>query len=140
MIVGYKLLDSSNTEIYAWGGIWGQTPSIPNPLILPNDTQVYCAELNVDYAGYTLVPWEMTEAPIVVPQKVSPRQVRLLLLQQGLLDDVEALIAGSDRATQLAWEYANDFERNDPLLLTLATALNLSSETLDQFFIDASIL
>lgn len=140
MIVGYKLLDSSNNEVTTWGGTWGQTPSLPNPLFLPNETQIHCAELNVEYDGYKLVEWEMTEAPVVVPGSVTPRQVRLLLLQQDLLDQVETLIAQRDRASQITWAYALEFHRNDPLLLALATDLNLTSEEIDQFFIAAAQL
>ena len=81
-------------------------------------------------------------APIPVPQVVSRRQARLLLLQQGLLDQVEVMIALQDRATQITWADAIEFKRNDPLLLALAAApeLNLTSEQLDQFFIAAAQL
>jgi hypothetical protein len=107
---------------------------------LPNGGVIHCAELNTDYEGYTLVPWEMTEAPVVVPASVTPRQVRLLLLQQDLLDQVETLISQRDRASQITWAYAIEFHRDDPLLLALATDLNLTSEEVDAFFIAAAQL
>lgn len=77
---------------------------------------------------------------VVVPETVTPRQVRLLLLGQGLLDQVEAMIATRDRASQITWEFALEFRRDDPLLAALATDLNLSPEQVDQFFIAASQL
>lgn len=80
-------------------------------------------------------------APVpVVPSSVTPRQVRLLLLSQGLLDEVEALIAASDQATQITWQYASEFRRNDPLLEALATQLGLTSQQVDDFFIAAAAI
>lgn len=78
--------------------------------------------------------------PPVVPTMVTPRQVRLLLLQQDLLDEVETLIASQPREIQIAWEYALEFQRNDPLLNTLAQNLNLTEQELDNFFIAAANL
>lgn len=101
-----------------------------------------------DYAGG--VPdsdpavWRWDGSKIIavepVPASVTPRQVRLLLLQQGLLDQVEAMIATQDQATKITWEFALEFKRNDPLLQALGAGLNLSPEQIDQFFIAASKL
>lgn len=49
-----------------------------------------------------------------VPNKVTPRQLREALLDVGILDVVEAIVAASDRATQIRWEYAVEFERAHP--------------------------
>lgn len=76
----------------------------------------------------------------VVPFSITPRQARLLLLQQNLLADVETLIAQQDEATKITWQYALEFRRDDPLLNQLAQNLNLTQEQLDQFFIEASAL
>ena len=76
--------------------------------------------------------------PPTVPNSVTPRQVRLLLLQQNLLTDVETMISQQDEATRITWEYASEFRRDDPLLNQLAVNLNLTQEQLDQFFIAAS--
>lgn len=77
---------------------------------------------------------------VIVPKSVSPRQIRLLLLQQNLLESVETLIAQQSADVQIAWQYATEYYRDDPLLLQLATDLQLTSEQLDQFFIEASKL
>ena len=79
-------------------------------------------------------------ASIPVPQIVTPRQVRLLLLQQGLLAQVEAIIAQQDEATKITWQYAERFERTHPLLNQLAVSLGLTDQQIDQFFIAASAL
>lgn len=78
--------------------------------------------------------------PPPVPYSVTPRQVRLLLLQQNLLASVEAMIAQQDEATKITWQYALEFRRDDALLNQLATNLNLSQEQIDQFFITAASL
>mgnify|MGYP003638401034 CR=1 FL=1 len=79
-------------------------------------------------------------APPPVPASVTPRQARLLLLSQGLLSQVTTLIAQQPEAAQIAWEYASEFRRDDPLLLSLAASLNLTSQQLDEFFISAASL
>lgn len=73
-----------------------------------------------------------------VPQVVSSRQARLVLLNQGLLANVEAMIAQQDTATRITWEYATEFRRDDPLLTSLAANLGLSDEEIDDFFVQAS--
>lgn len=75
-----------------------------------------------------------------VPRSLSPRQTRLLLLQRGMLASVEQMIAAQDEATRIAWEYAIEFQRNDPLLIQLATAHGLSDADIDQFFAEATAL
>lgn len=88
--------------------------------------------------------WRWSDGQIVavepVPASVTPRQVRLLLLSQNLLSQVEAIIAGSDEATKITWQYASEFRRADPLLEALAQQIGLTNEQVDQFFIAASKL
>lgn len=106
--------------------------------------------VSADYTGGapntdpSLWRWNGTEitASVPVPASVTPRQVRLLLLSQGLLASVEAMIAASDQATQITWQYASEFKRNDPLLAQLAANLvpPLTNEQIDQFFIAAAQL
>lgn len=77
-------------------------------------------------------------AIVPVPKSITPRQCRLILLSQGLLDQVETMIRTQDRAVQLAWDYASEFRRDDPLLDQLAKGLGLTDQQLDQFFIAAA--
>lgn len=83
--------------------------------------------------------WELIEIPKVVPQSITPLQAKLQLLKLGLLDEVEALVTG-DRTTQLYWEYASIIERDNAVLLSMATQLGLTSEQVDDMFIEASKL
>ena len=137
-VVGYKLVDADNNAYKEWGGIWGQCPALPNPIFLPNGLHVYSPYLGVDYGGYKLVEWEMEEPAPSVPYSITPKQVRLLLLQQNLLANVEAMIAQQDEATKITWQYDSEFRRNDPLLDQLAIELNLTEQQIDEFFIAAS--
>ena len=88
-------------------------------------------ELGFEYTADTI------ENPI--PQTITPRQFRLQLLALGLLDEVEAM-ANTDKATQIWFEYSLDFQRNHEMLIASATALGLSDESMDTFFIEASKL
>jgi hypothetical protein len=75
-----------------------------------------------------------------VPEVITPRQARLMLLQMGMLSQVEAMIAQQDEATKIAWEYSTEFKRNHPLLLALAGNLGMDPAALDDFFRGASAL
>lgn len=72
--------------------------------------------------------------PGAVPASVSAFQARAALFAAGLLDDVEAAVAAADRLTRIAWESAQAFERGSPTIATLAAALGLSDEQLDDLF------
>jgi hypothetical protein len=78
--------------------------------------------------------------PEPVPESVSPRQIKLALLGAGLLDEVEAFAAQADRATQISWEYATAFLRDDALLNAMAAAFGVSGDQLDQLFRTAAAL
>lgn len=80
--------------------------------------------------------WAVVSLP--VPSSITPRQCRLVLMAQGLLSQVETMIAAQDEATRITWEYALEFRRDDPLLVQLAKNLNLSPQQLDEFFFAAS--
>ena len=84
--------------------------------------------------------------PVVVPETISARQVRLWLIDNDIsLTSVEAAIntivnEKLREKTRVEWEYAPYIERNHPLIESLAQYLGLSSAQIDQGFIDASQL
>ena len=75
-----------------------------------------------------------------VPYAISARQAKLALLEAGLLERIEEIIQTMDKETQISWEYATEFSRNNPLLLALAESLKLSKEAIDNLFIKAKTL
>lgn len=102
-------------------------------------------EYGVPFVGLENNVWVIREAdpatlPPPVPGSITPRQCRLLLLQQGLLADVEAMIAQSTEDVRITWEYALEFRRDDPLLNQLAANLGLTDAQIDQFFLAAAQL
>jgi hypothetical protein len=81
----------------------------------------------------------LPEPPVQIPQTLTPRQARLILLKYNLLDDIEALLT-TDKALQIWWEYSLDVDRNNEYLLQASEALGLSSEQLDDMFIEGVLL
>lgn len=82
--------------------------------------------------------------PVVIPESVSARQIRLWLVQHGYtLSQVDAAIDQIPDALQqdmvrIEWEYAPYVERSHPMLIPLAAALGLTSEQVDSAFIEAA--
>jgi hypothetical protein len=76
--------------------------------------------------------------PSPVPASVSPAQARLALLDANLLDGVEQMVEQLPREAQIRWEMATEVRRDDPLVLQMATALELDSEALDNLFVLAA--
>lgn len=82
---------------------------------------------------------------VEVPQEISLRQARELMIRRGMFDSVEATINGIEDSVQQAivrnyLEYATKFYRDNALLIQLGTALGMTSDDLDNFFIEASVL
>lgn len=83
--------------------------------------------------------WELIPLPVVVPQSITARQARLVLLQADLLDNVEATL-NTNRAWQIEWEYASEIERSHTLIVAMQQALNLTDEQVDNLFINGAKL
>ena len=75
----------------------------------------------------------------LIPKTITLRQARLYLLSINLLDDLENIIS-QNRAYQIEWEYANQIERESPLVTILGQALELNDERIDEMFTEASKL
>lgn len=79
--------------------------------------------------------------PETVPRSITRRQFNLALLGMDLLDEVETAIAAStDRALQISYNDALDFERNNPLVLATSAMLGKTEAELDALFIAGSKL
>lgn len=80
-----------------------------------------------------------------VPQSVTRRQARQALLLAGLLDNVQPAIDSiadpvQRSMAQIEWDDSQQFERKRPMLISLAAALGLGEEALDNLFIQAAQL
>jgi hypothetical protein len=104
--------------------------------------QRYVNGVLVDMTDQEIADLEAQRAAIAaaeaayVPPRVTPYQARMALLQAGLLDAVEALMAdpATERAARIAWEYATVIERRSPFITALAPGLGLTSEQIDNLF------
>lgn len=108
-------------------------PKILDNGIVRDATPAEVAEIEARQAG---------ETRLAVPQSVTMLQARLQLLAAGLLDSANAIIAampGKDGdAARTMWEFAQNVNRNDPLVVSLCSKLDLSDAQADQLFIDAA--
>jgi len=77
---------------------------------------------------------------ISAPEIVTMRQARLALLQTGRLAAVNAAVAAADEATKITWEYSQEVHRQHPFVATLAVALSLTDQDLDDLFTLAATL
>ena len=96
-------------------------------------------ESNRDYQAY--LEWKQSNIPFPADpepkpklQPLSPAQVRLVLDQFGLLDSVESAVATGNKTLQIEWHNRISFERDNQLLLSMATALKITDKQLDQMF------
>ena len=78
--------------------------------------------------------------PVQVPQVLTAPQAKLVLHKAGLLDDVDAAVAASDKATQIEWEYATEVRRDWPTLVAMAAALGMTDAQLDGLFAAGALL
>ena len=86
-----------------------------------------------------VMPYQQFEDIQYVPQVVTRAQFKLALLDLGLLDDVDALVAaGTDRALQINWAERLEFERNHPLVIATAAALGKTEAEIDALFVLAA--
>ncbi|EAI5447371.1 hypothetical protein BWQ50_09115, partial [Campylobacter coli] len=69
-----------------------------------------------------------------VPRKISIRQAKLALLEVGLLENIETMMQSATKATQISWEYATEFERENELILFFQQQAKLSDEFVDELF------
>jgi hypothetical protein len=82
---------------------------------------------------------------VPVPQSVTRRQARQALRLAGLLGSVQAAIDSipddlQRDLAQIEWDDSQEFQRHRPLLIALATQMELTSEQLDNLFRTAAAL
>ena len=103
-------------EFVAEGSI--EVPKRPSPFhALINDQWQFSAELK-----------RASLAPL------SARQVRLILSQFNYRAQVESAVSQAPLSVQDEWNYANEFQRNNPVLIGMAAALNITDADLDAMF------
>lgn len=87
-----------------------------------------------------VVVYEAPASPPIIPDRVSRRQFRQQLFNDGLLIPVEAWISLQDERTKMAYADSGTFIRTDEMLQNGFTALGFTTQRVDKFFTDASLL
>lgn len=117
----------------------------------PDDPEEYGRQLHADAVAGAYGPIapfspppEPTPEEVLAARRadmvVSRFQARAALHLAGLLDTVQALMddPATDPIARLAWQDAQEFRRTSPTITTLAAALGLTDEQLDDLFTTAA--
>lgn len=75
-----------------------------------------------------------------VPQEVTMRQAQQALLQAGILDAVERVVAQADRSVQIDWLKGQTVRRDWPALTVVQSLLGMTDRQIDELFILAETL
>ena len=75
--------------------------------------------------------------PVFIPT-ITMRQARMMLLNEGLLDEVNLAITTPEQ--KIWWDYSTTVERNHPLVDAVLTALGKTETEIDDMFIAAATL
>ena len=70
----------------------------------------------------------------VVPESVTPRQIRQALTRAGLRASVEAAVVAGDQDTKDWYEFATEFRRDSPVVAALAAGLGVTAPQLDDLW------
>jgi len=92
------------------------------------------------YANGIFTPPELPEPPVVIPDKVSPRQFSTMLYNLGLLATVENWIDAQDPRVRIAYDKSTYFYRNQEMMTQGFAALGFTEQQIDNFFIEADKL
>lgn len=114
----------------------------PQPTLSANQYTRYdgVEEINGQwFTKYVAVDYTEEELAAQVAQwrqsaSCTPFQGRMALSDAGLLAGVEAAITAADEKTKVAWEYALEWKRTSPMIVALATALNMTDTQVDDLF------
>lgn len=105
-----------------------------------SEAQLFASENNTEVESYTT-----PDPEIYVPQEVTPRQMRVALIMSGISTaNIEAMISALPEPDQsivrTTWEYSTAFERENPILNSMASNLGLTQSDVDDLFILAATL
>lgn len=126
--------------------LYPQAIPLADFILQDNGQGVFISKWNVGKLGEqpTVENLVQVVVPPKVPEEVTMRQARLVLLQTGKLDLVESTIttmAGvQGQAARIEWQYSNTLKRNQPLVILMGSLLGLNTSQLDNLFILASTL
>lgn len=103
----------------------------------PDDPEDYGRQIYAEaIAGQfgEITPYVPPPAPPTPEVSVTPWQIREALNQLGMRAAAETYVAGADQRTKDAWEFAQEFKRNNPLLVGAGVALGKTEAEVDALF------
>lgn len=113
-------------------------PAHATPLALPNVPDGSRAVFNGASWAVEVIPPAPTPddppepGPFVLT--CSPWQIRKALNATGLRAAVDSAVSGADQTTKDAWEFAQEFRRDNPLITAVANALGKTEAEIDDLF------
>lgn len=142
LVQGLDLADAETQKLCGILPVTSDSPPQPEGTV-EDETQ---RQITVGENGVDVVRVWVPAPPPPVPSSISPRQIRLWLVENGVsLATVAAAIDGIPdellrEKTKIEWEFSPYVERNHPMINTLGAALNLSPEQIDAAFVQAAQL
>lgn len=90
----------------------------------------------IEYVEETL---EDFTQPTPIPT-LTPRQIRFVLNNYNLREQVESMVAQADQYTKDWWEWSNEFKYDHPILQAMANQLGLSNVQVEAMFREGALL
>ena len=131
---GLDRLDAA--ELRALGWLPWRLVEIQAEVLTGSTVEVFDTEVVETQTGRDRTPEEIAAAldDWRRATTVTPLQIRRALLQQGLLDEVQAFVEAADLETRMAWEYAVQIDRTNALIAAAAASIGTTDEDVDELF------
>lgn len=144
LVQGLELADAETQKLCGFLPVKSDSPIQPENTM--EDVSQRAVTIEEDGVVVVRVWVEAIPEPPMVPVSISPRQIRLWLVEHGVsLSSVDSAINSINdeilrEKTKIEWEFSPYAERNHPMINSIGDALGLTGEQIDAAFIDASIL
>ena len=144
LVQGLDIADTEIQKLCGYVTVKSDTPPQPENTI--EDEAQRSVTIEEDGVVIVRVWIPAPVVPPIVPAMISPRQIRLWLVENGIsLSAVDAAISSITdellkEKTKIEWEFSPYVERNHPMINTLGSVLGLTNQQIDNAFIEASLL
>lgn len=129
--VGYQLIDVNTQQVVnSWGGTWGQCPSVPNVIDLPNGDQVCAPDVDGVYGDYTLKAWMMDAPPPTVDDVIFERSIRLSVgFDYDFGDSRGVQHIGTTESDMKGWAEVTDWSNSQTALGNTSATITIVTDT-----------